>query len=276
MELADIEHSKCSAARHSGSNPEKGTKQQLQPLTITKKGTLTKMRFHSIMVPVLGFATLTACGSTNNSTSTGTTTQPEPAVIAPSPVNPTDPSLPAPVAIDPSTGKDLVNVPLVRAYPEFDGGGADVDAGVDAAPTPEPTPAPAPAPVPAPAPDPAPAPVPAPVPVPPPAPAPKTQAVCLNECRLAHVDGAKLADAIDACWVAKCDPACTTGVPDGTVHKPAAGLLSVACVSEVLTPSEACSSCTQNNCCAAWDGFYSNADGAALNECSLPCWALPQ
>ena len=102
---------------------------------------------------------------------------------------------------------------------------------------------------------------------------PVTQGECLSLCRTNHPVGAVKADAIDACWAKSCNPACTVGDPNGKTYKPDA--VGTACKSDLLTPTVACSNCTQANCCDAWDGCFGNDDCVALNDCSLNCWTLP-
>lgn len=99
-----------------------------------------------------------------------------------------------------------------------------------------------------------------------------TQADCIYICEAHHPTGAQLAAQIDACWKAKCDPACTSGmVSNGTLYTPSddAG----ACGQPVKTPGQACSDCTVANCCAEWDATFGSEDGKALNECVVACYA---
>jgi len=105
------------------------------------------------------------------------------------------------------------------------------------------------------------------------APKPETQASCLAKCRTQFPLGAAKADAVDACWAKNCNPACTSGDPDGKNYPPATGK---DCQYPVLTPFQTCSNCTAEKCCTEWDGLFLNPEGQKLNQCSLECWKLPQ
>lgn len=99
---------------------------------------------------------------------------------------------------------------------------------------------------------------------------PNTLAGCVAACEASHPAGLQLGQAIDACWVASCSPACTDDmVPTGEVYEPKVD--GGSCGHVVKTPGQACSNCTATKCCAAWDGCFGDADCVALNECALDC-----
>lgn len=105
-----------------------------------------------------------------------------------------------------------------------------------------------------------------------------TQESCLAVCRQQHPTGSALSDAVDACFAKSCNPSCTTGTPNGQTFPPNAkndaGAV-IDCTSPVITFSAACSDCAAANCCPSWNALFGNADGTALNQCSLGCWSLP-
>jgi hypothetical protein len=106
--------------------------------------------------------------------------------------------------------------------------------------------------------------------------APTNQAECLAACEASHPEGKVKADAITACWTAKCDPSCT--------HMPDRGPTNVRPATEtkvcgvdylpILTPSPSCSQCTHDECCTEWAECFSGlqADCVKLNECAQSCW----
>lgn len=88
---------------------------------------------------------------------------------------------------------------------------------------------------------------------------------CIAACEAKYPKGAKLGQAIDACWAKSC-PACQN--MEGTdLQTPTSG----SCKNEVATPSAACSTCTARSCCTAWDACFSDAECTALNACSIAC-----
>lgn len=89
---------------------------------------------------------------------------------------------------------------------------------------------------------------------------------CIAACEAKYPNGAKLGQAIDACWAKSC--AACENMESGPLQTPTSG----SCKNEVATPSAACSTCTAKNCCAAWDACFSNAECTALNACSIACY----
>lgn len=89
---------------------------------------------------------------------------------------------------------------------------------------------------------------------------------CIAACEAKHPQGAKLGKAIDTCWASSCT-ACLA-MEDGALKPPTSG----SCKTDVFTPSAACSTCTAQRCCSAWDACFGNADCVALNKCSVACY----
>ena len=100
-----------------------------------------------------------------------------------------------------------------------------------------------------------------------------TLATCLVACEKAHPTGKTLGDAIDACWLEKCSPACTHDmhVNNGNTYSPA--LDAGSCATDVKTPAQGCSNCTVQSCCGAWDACFTNGDCKALNTCAIDCYS---
>ncbi len=92
---------------------------------------------------------------------------------------------------------------------------------------------------------------------------------CVAKCEAAHPMGKSKGALIDQCWVAKCGSSCESLTSDGKNYGPNSG----SCQTSVSTPSAACSTCTAQKCCDAWDGCFKDADCAALNECTNQCYA---
>ncbi len=90
---------------------------------------------------------------------------------------------------------------------------------------------------------------------------------CIAACEAKYPGGANLGRAIDACWSQSCPVVCN-GIGEGSSYGPTSG----SCKTDVKTPSAACSTCTAQHCCAAWDACYSDDDCIALNACSIACW----
>ena len=89
---------------------------------------------------------------------------------------------------------------------------------------------------------------------------------CIAACEAKYPKGAQLAKAIDTCWENKCDSCLAMG--KGTPTGPENG----SCRTDVYTPSSACSQCTVESCCSAWDACFGNADCTALNKCTVACY----
>lgn len=90
---------------------------------------------------------------------------------------------------------------------------------------------------------------------------------CIDACEAKYPDGAVLGRAIDACWKQSCPVVCN-GIGEGSAQGPTSG----SCKTDVKTPSAACSTCTVQHCCAAWDACYTDLDCIALNACSIACY----
>jgi hypothetical protein len=89
---------------------------------------------------------------------------------------------------------------------------------------------------------------------------------CVAACEAKYPKGAQLGKAIDTCWQNNCDACLAMG--KGAPQGPENG----SCKTDVYTPSGACSQCTVDSCCAAWDACFGNADCVALNKCSVACY----
>lgn len=105
---------------------------------------------------------------------------------------------------------------------------------------------------------------------------PTNQAECLSKCETDHPEGKLKADAITACWAAKCDPACTF-MPDRQDTNVGPATSTKVCSGpglEILTPSPSCSQCTHDECCNEWAECFSGlqADCTLLNQCANECW----
>lgn len=92
-------------------------------------------------------------------------------------------------------------------------------------------------------------------------------AACITACETQHPKGAQIGKGIDTCWANKCSKECT-GIGAGQTKPPANG----TCNNPVATPSAACSQCTVDSCCKAWDACFDDADCSALNTCSIACY----
>jgi len=68
-------------------------------------------------------------------------------------------------------------------------------------------------------------------------------------------------------WSKSCSVECND-LGAGMQFPPAHG----SCKNVVETPGAACSQCTVDHCCAAWDACFDNADCTALNKCSIACY----
>jgi hypothetical protein len=54
----------------------------------------------------------------------------------------------------------------------------------------------------------------------------------------------------------------------GKLYGPTRG----SCRTDVKTPDAACSTCTAQKCCAAWDACFGDTECLALNQCSVACY----
>lgn len=94
---------------------------------------------------------------------------------------------------------------------------------------------------------------------------PETYEGCVAACEAKYPAGVLKGKKIDDCWIASC-PACQN-MPPGQLQPPANG----TCQNGVATPAAACSQCTVDKCCAAWDGCFGDAECKALNTCVVAC-----
>ncbi len=92
-------------------------------------------------------------------------------------------------------------------------------------------------------------------------------AACISACETKYPQGTQIGMGIDTCWGQKCKTECN-GIGAGQSKPPAMG----SCKNDVRTPSAACSQCTVDKCCAAWDACFDNAQCSALNACSIACY----
>jgi hypothetical protein len=93
-------------------------------------------------------------------------------------------------------------------------------------------------------------------------------AACLAACEAKYPAGVPKGDAIDACWKQNCYDPCNGMAPSSTQF----GAQHGACKYDVKTPAAACSQCTVDKCCAAWDACFGDEDCAALNKCTIACY----
>jgi hypothetical protein len=97
-------------------------------------------------------------------------------------------------------------------------------------------------------------------------PAQKDVAACLAACEAKYPNSAIKAKAIDQCWADNC--AACQNMANAPLQSPING----DCQNPVYTPSEDCSQCTADACCAAWDDCFGDAECQALNACANTCW----
>ncbi|MDB5212908.1 MAG: hypothetical protein JWO86_835 [Myxococcaceae bacterium] len=90
---------------------------------------------------------------------------------------------------------------------------------------------------------------------------------CISACEAQYPKGVALGDGIDQCWAKSCSTDCNA-LGAGMQFPAAHGM----CKNLVETPGAACSQCTVDHCCAAWDACFDNADCTALNKCSIACY----
>ena len=93
-------------------------------------------------------------------------------------------------------------------------------------------------------------------------------AACISTCESMHPNGVQLGKGIDNCWGLNCTAQCN-GIGTGMTKPPTTGM----CKNPVGTPAVACSQCTVDKCCGAWDACFDNPDCAALNKCSIACYS---
>jgi hypothetical protein len=90
---------------------------------------------------------------------------------------------------------------------------------------------------------------------------------CISACEAKYPKGVAIGKGIDQCWAKSCSTDCN-GLGAGMQFPPAHG----TCKNVVETPGAACSQCTVDHCCTAWDACFDNADCSALNQCSIACY----
>ena len=90
---------------------------------------------------------------------------------------------------------------------------------------------------------------------------------CISACEAKYPKGVAIGKGIDECWAKSCSTDCN-GLGAGMQFPPAHGM----CKNVVETPGAACSQCTVDHCCTAWDACFDNADCSALNQCSIACY----
>jgi hypothetical protein len=90
---------------------------------------------------------------------------------------------------------------------------------------------------------------------------------CISACEAKYPKGVAIGKGIDQCWAKSCSTDCN-GLGAGMQFPPAHGM----CKNVVETPGAACSQCTVDHCCTAWDACFDNADCSALNQCSIACY----
>ncbi|MDB4937848.1 MAG: hypothetical protein JWP87_4820 [Labilithrix sp.] len=94
-----------------------------------------------------------------------------------------------------------------------------------------------------------------------------TVQTCISACEAKYPKGAQIGKGIDQCWSKSCPKECSD-IGTGTVFSPKNG----SCQNPVSTPSAACSQCTVNRCCSAWDACFDDTQCSALNSCSIACY----
>lgn len=100
----------------------------------------------------------------------------------------------------------------------------------------------------------------------------RTRATCLANCAEKHPTGKAKDDAIQQCWDTKCIGRCTDDeIPDGGVDGDGGPGDGGACVNPVDTEVISCDNCTIENCCAAWDGCFSDKDCEDFVVCTRGC-----